>query len=76
MKIRTFTKPAARASKGYAIRSGGAGSLAEAMAGKARATASRYTTKSAVMCAWCRRNQHYGCTSIHCPCTRCNPEIL
>ena len=75
MKLPFNTKPTSHLSRGSALRMGGAGSIAEAMAGKPRATGlARYTAKRATACASCTKGKHV-CTSIHCPCPRCNPEI-
>lgn len=77
MKPICLDRPPSRLSSSDAANMGGAGSIAEAMAGKHKPTGlSRYTKKGTKLCTACKRGRHYSCTSLKCPCPQCNPEIL
>ena len=76
MKIPCLSRPYTRVSRHGIARWGGAGSLATAIADKKRQPgASRYTRKNETPCASCAKGKH-GCKSIHCPCPKCNPEVV
>lgn len=75
MKISALSKTSSRISRAGAQRLGGAGSIADAMAGKAQESKlARYAQRNERPCASCAKGKHQ-CNSIHCPCERCNPEV-
>jgi len=77
MRLPCLTKPPHGLTRAGLHRLGGAQSLGSAIRGRvAGSEADRYTVKRAEPCAACTRGQHSKCTSIHCPCERCNKGAL
>ena len=76
MKIAALSKTSGHISRSGARRLGGAGSIADAMAGRAKNALDRYHIKRAEPCAACQKGKHSACVSLRCACPTCNPEVL
>ena len=76
MKIAALSKATSHISRAGVRRLGGAGSIADAMAGRFKPVADRYHIKRAEPCATCQKGKHSACVSLRCACPTCNPEVL